>query len=122
MDFGNYLEDGKYYSEEFGKILENSKDFNGAEVAREMGLSRAGVFKITQRAMAKLYDSIKTAMGNEYEAFKCVVLLSKVLETEEDMSGIKVIFSNLSNQQKAEVLEDIRKNYPHLKDIEPKLK
>ena len=120
MDFEQYIDENIRMTETLCSIVEK-KDFNGAEVARELGISRVAVHKITQKAIPKVYESVKKAMGPDYSPLKCFVLLSRVLQTEEDSNGIKLIVKNLSNEQKADVLSDIKTNYPMYKDMVPDL-
>lgn len=97
----------------------NEKNYNGADVARELGISRVAVKKITQRAIAKVYKAVKETLNADEGPFQVLVYMSQILNVENDPEGLKLIVKNLDPAQKKEVLDDVRKNYPnYVKGIE----
>ena len=110
MDFNRYLsidEEAENFINEASKVL------SGEEVAKELGITRVAVKKITQKALTKLYTSIESA-DSSLSPFQIFMTLCQLMDTVSDEKGIKDVMRNISATQKQEVVIDIKKRFPNL--------
>lgn len=111
MNFEEFMDDdAKNYKRV--KHLGESQIRNGADVAKELGISRVAIKKTTQRAMTKVYKAVSDILGSDSSPMKNVVYIAQMFGTENDQKGLELIYKNLSDDQKKEVIDDIQKNYP----------
>lgn len=104
MNFKNFMND------KMDSVFEKEIR-SGADVGRELGISRVGIKKITARAISKMYNAVED-MVEEKSPLKVLLQMCQMLNIENDIDGMKLAFKNLSNEQKTKVLDDVKKNYP----------
>jgi len=95
---------------------------SGAEVARQIeaetgeSFSRAGIKKITGRALSKLYKGLKLKkLGTPVELF--MILANNILDVNTS-EAYSVIFKNLNKKYQNEIVEDMKLKNPYMKDVE----
>lgn len=111
MNFEEFMNDDKKNYDRIKHIGE-SQIRNGADVARELGISRVAVKKHTQRGISKIYKVVSDELGIDSSPLKNVIHIAYMFGVENDQKGLETIFKNLSPEQKASVIDDVKKNYP----------
>lgn len=111
MNFEDFINDDKKNYDRI-KHLGESQIKSGADVARELGITRAAVKKSTQRSISKIYNVVDTTLNKDSGPLKNVVYIAYLFGVENDQKGLQTIYNNLSPEQKAAVIADVEKNYP----------
>lgn len=111
MNFEEFMNDD---TRNFSRVkhLGESQIRNGADVAKELGISRVAIKKTTQRAMSKVYKAVSDILGSDSSPLKNIVYIAQMFGTENDQQGLSLIYKNLSAEQKQEVIKDAHTNYP----------
>lgn len=122
MTFGDWLQESEKQEITFDMLVEKEDGsvLTGAELARQMGTSRANIKQLSKKAITKLYDLSKEICKltvNDDSPTTILIGMAQALEVENDKKGLKVIFNNLSKEQQKALLDDLRKKNPHMTDV-----
>lgn len=86
---------------------------SGADVARELGVTRALVKQVTNRAISKIYASVKALNIDDLNSpLQIVVQIAMMFGILDNQQGLRDLVNNLSKEQKKELFNDIQDNYP----------
>lgn len=94
-------------------LEEASKALSGAELARDLGITRAGAKILTTQAVSHFYAGFKKLNPrlSPLELFQNII---EGFGLRDDEKGIRDVMRNLSAEQKKEVAADIKEKYPNM--------
>jgi hypothetical protein len=70
------------------------------------------IYNDTMKDVTYLDLSSNFLQDVKIDSMKNLVYIAQMFGVENDQKGLELIYKNLSNEQKKEVLDDVSKNYP----------
>lgn len=106
MAFTKYMNESELLNEEFNSLLEAGMA-TFEEIGKELGITKVAVKKRMMKIISSIYTNLKKNV-KEASPKEIFMTIAKAFNVEDSEEAMRDIFNNLSNEQKKELMDDLK--------------